>query len=66
MTAKNIQFSLSKLANQGRVNQLQRFFKTGPGEYAENDILIGVYMADLRKIASKDKTLSITKQPLSK
>ena len=59
MKAKDVQIYLSKLANPGRVDQLQRFFKTGPGEYAEKDILIGVYMPDLRKVASKNKTLPI-------
>jgi 3-methyladenine DNA glycosylase AlkD len=59
LKAKDVQIYLSKLANPGRVDQLQRFFKTGPGEYAEKDILIGVYMPDLRKVASKNKTLPI-------
>ena len=60
MKAKDAQISLKKLANPKRVAQLQRFFKTGPGEYAEGDILIGVYVPDIRKVANKYKTLPIT------
>jgi 3-methyladenine DNA glycosylase AlkD len=59
LKAKDVQKSLNKLGNPGRVEQLQRFFKTGPGEYAENDILIGVYVPEVRKIANKYKTLPI-------
>jgi len=32
---------------------LQRFFKTGPGEYAEGDIFIGTSVPDVRKIARR-------------
>ncbi len=60
MKAKDVQKSLRSVARPDRVEQLQRFFKSGPGEYAEGDILIGVYVPDARKIASEFKTLSIT------
>lgn len=62
MKGKDAQISLNKLANLERVEQLQRFFKTGPGEYAENDVLIGVYVPEIRKIAKKYKILPIQKQ----
>jgi 3-methyladenine DNA glycosylase AlkD len=36
-------------ADRARVPVLQRFFKTGPGQYAEGDIFIGVTVPDLRR-----------------
>lgn len=45
---------------------LQRFFKTGPGEYAEGDIFIGVRVPVTRKIARqfKDLPLNLTSRLL--
>jgi 3-methyladenine DNA glycosylase AlkD len=43
--------SLQKQADPHKARILQGFFKTGPGEYGENDIFIGVPVPELRKLA---------------
>jgi 3-methyladenine DNA glycosylase AlkD len=41
---------LRRHADKSRVPALQRFFKTGPGQYAEGDVFIGVTVPQLRQI----------------
>jgi 3-methyladenine DNA glycosylase AlkD len=50
---KNIKDRLQQLASPGTAEILQKFFKTGPGEYGEGDIFIGVRVPDLRKLAKE-------------
>ncbi len=44
---------LQSLGNHEKVTILSRFFKTGPGEYGENDIFIGVTLPEQRKIVAQ-------------
>ena len=49
--AEEIQQQLERLADPEKAEQLQRFFKTGPGEYAEADRFRGIRVPALRKLA---------------
>ncbi len=48
-----LQRDLKKVANPEKALVLQKFFKTGPGEYGEGDIFLGVVVPDTRKIVKK-------------
>jgi 3-methyladenine DNA glycosylase AlkD len=51
ITASEIRAALHKHADPRQASILQRFFKTGPGEYGEGDIFIGVKVPLARSVA---------------
>jgi len=55
---KEIQKKLKNLGNKEKAKKHQRFFKTGPGEYGEGDVFIGVTVPELRKLAKEYKAIS--------
>ena len=58
MSLEEIRRALKKLRNKERAEVLQRFFKTGPGEYGEGDLFLGIKVPELRKLAKAHETLS--------
>ena len=50
---------LRKLADLPTASFLQRFFKTGPGEYGDGDLFRGIRVPVLRKLARQYKNLSL-------
>lgn len=49
-SARAVQRALAALANPRRAPLLQRFFKTGPGEYGEGDRFRGLTVPDVRAV----------------
>lgn len=60
MKSSDIQTKLKKLASKDKAKILQGFFKTGPGEYGEGDIFLGINVPVLRKIAAEHRGISLT------
>jgi len=50
---KEIHGRLQVLGDPERAKVLQKFFKTGPGEYAEGDIFVGIRVPEIRKLAKE-------------
>ena len=59
MNLTEIKKEIKKSANPQKAELLQRFFKTGPGQYGEGDIFLGIMVPVQRSIAKKFKELSL-------
>ena len=67
MVINNLKKDLQKIADKDKAKILQRFFKTGKGQYGEGDVFIGGKVPDQRKVAKNypDLTLEEIQELLS-
>jgi 3-methyladenine DNA glycosylase AlkD len=56
--AAEVRARLQELGNAEKARFLQRFFKTGPGEYAEGDVLLGVTVPAVRRLLRHYRALT--------
>ncbi len=59
MNLQALDSELKKHENKEQASALQRFFKTGKGEYGEGDIFLGIKVPEQRKIAKQFSGLSL-------
>jgi 3-methyladenine DNA glycosylase AlkD len=59
MNARELQVRMQSLANPQHAAILSGFFKTGPGQYGEGDVFIGIKVPVLRKLAKEFKALPL-------
>jgi 3-methyladenine DNA glycosylase AlkD len=59
MPLKNIRRALRRHRDKEKAKVLRGFFKTGPGQYAEGDIFLGVTVPVLRRLAKQFQGLGL-------
>jgi 3-methyladenine DNA glycosylase AlkD len=59
MKAADVRKELKSMADPEKAAILQRFFKTGPSQYGEGDIFIGVMVPQSRQVAKKFNQLPL-------
>lgn len=59
MKVQEIHVRLKRLGDPEKAQVHQRFFKTGPGEYGEGDVFLGIRVPETRKLAREYQTLSL-------
>ena len=52
-TLTNLQQALKQSGDTERSRHSQLFFKTGPGQYAEGDVFLGISVPTQRKLAKE-------------
>jgi 3-methyladenine DNA glycosylase AlkD len=59
MTASLALIDLKAFTKKARISDLARFYKTGPGEYAEGDLFLGGTVPQTRSVAKKYQNLEL-------
>lgn len=59
MTAEDMRKRLRELEDPDKAKILQRFFKTGPGEYGEGDLFLGIPVPRLRKVSKECEAMAM-------
>lgn len=59
MSYSDIHLALKAVADEQQAIELQRFFKTGPGEYGEGDVFMGLRMGDVRAVVKAYRKVSL-------
>jgi len=60
LKASDIFGKLETLGDRKSALTLQRFFKTGPGEYGEGDVFVGLRVPEIRKLAKTCQGISLS------
>jgi 3-methyladenine DNA glycosylase AlkD len=58
-TVKDIHAEVRWLADPEKAKNLQRFFKTGPGQYGEGDVFVGITVPVIRKLLRKYRDIPL-------
>ena len=59
MTAREVRDRLRELVSPEAAAMAARFFKTGPGQYGEGDIFLGLRAAEMHRLAKEFQTLAL-------
>jgi 3-methyladenine DNA glycosylase AlkD len=59
MGVRDIQKRLRELGDPEKASAVQKFFKTGPGEYGEGDVFLGIAVPQLRTLAKEYAGITI-------
>jgi len=59
VSLKDVMAHMQELSNPKIAEHSLRFFKTGPGEYGEGDVFLGIRVPVTRKVARKFRELSL-------